>query len=140
MKYFLVGIFTLLASIANAAEPVIGASVTNYSSELVRVILSLAAVLAIFVLGATVFKKYMGGTIKQNTSIRMIGGLSIGAKEKLVVVEAGKVNLLLGVSANGINKLHTFSENEFENAKQDSSQTTPSFASHLEKLIGNKQS
>lgn len=84
-----------------------------YSWQALKVILSLLLVLIIFYLLAAVFKKYLGMTLHSTSSIRVIGGLSLGGKEKLVLIEAGQVNLLLGVSAAGISRLHRFSADEF---------------------------
>ena len=87
-------------------------SVGAYSLEAVKVVMSLALVLLLFYLGVTLFKKYMGGAYKGSSSIKVLGGLSLGNKEKLVLVEAGNVNLLLGVSSAGVNKLHCFKNEE----------------------------
>ena len=76
----------------------------------------------------------MGGPLKSNSSIRMLGGISVGSKEKIVIVEAGKVNLLVGVSGYGITKLHQFTEDELV-ASQENDQSMMSFGQHIENII-----
>ena len=85
----------------------------TYSWQVLKVIFSLILVLIVFYLLVNVFRKYMGISFNSTSSIRVIGGLSLGGKEKVVLIEAGQVNLLLGVSATGISKLHQFSADEF---------------------------
>lgn len=109
-------------------------TIGSYSIEALKVVMSLVLVLFIFYVGVTVFKKYLGGAYKGNSSIRVIGGLSIGHKEKLVLVAAGDVNLLLGVSSAGVNKLHCFSKQEFPESEQSENSEVKSFSQHLNKL------
>ncbi len=111
-------------------------NIGSYSIEALKVVMSLVLVLFIFYVGITLFKKYLGGAYKANSSIRVLGGLSIGHKEKLVLVAAGNVNLLLGVSSAGVNKLHCFSEHEFPESEQSENEEVKSFSQHLNKLTG----
>jgi flagellar protein FliO/FliZ len=114
-----------------------GTSLGSYSWEAVKVIMSLAVVLLIFYLLVNAFKKYTGISIKTNSSIRVLGGLSLGGKEKVVILKAGNVNLLLGVSSAGVSKLHQFADDELDFT--ETKQVAPiSFNQQIEKLLGNK--
>lgn len=137
MKYFIR--FILIASVSFSSlvwseEAVKISGMGAYSLEALKVVMSLALVLFIFYLGVTLFKKYLGGAYKGNSSIRVLGGLSIGHKEKLVLVEAGNVNLLLGVSSAGVNKLHCFSEEEISHCKDQEKIEANSFTQHFNKF------
>ena len=135
-------IHTLLAAVISAGVPAWSDQVLKennmgvYSLEALKVVISLAIVLLIFYAGVTLFKKYMGGNYKANSSIKVIGGLSIGHKEKLVLVEAGNVNLLLGVSSAGVNKLHCFSDQELSCDVEQENTKTASFNQHLNEFTG----
>ena len=118
-----------------AQEAATNNSIGSYSWEAVKVILSLAIVLAIFYLLANVFKKYTGMNIKNNSTMRILGGLSLGGKDKVIVLQAGDVNLLLGVSVSGITKLHQFDKGE---VVSKSDQTN--FGQQIDNIIGDKQS
>ncbi len=129
----------ILIPVLHSDESVPGTSVGSYSWEALKVILSLALVLSIFYLLVYVFKKYMGGSFKSHSSIRMLGGISLSNKEKIVIIEAGKVNLLLGVSGAGVTKLHQFSDDELSVQSNEPESIVPSFGQQIEKILGNKQ-
>ena len=137
----LIIIFHYLNVAWSADTDIVGSNVIgSYSAEVFKVILSLGLVLLIFYIGASVFKKYAGSSIKSNSRIRILGGLSLGAKDRVVIIEAGNVNLLLGVSNGGISKLHQFSDSELntnEEYMEDESKLL-NFSHHLEKIISKK--
>ena len=126
-----------LMSVSHADALTSNNTIGSYSWEAVKVVLSLAIVLAVFYVFVYVFKKYVGGPLKSHSSIRMLGGISVGSKEKIIIVEAGKVNLLVGVSSYGITKLHQFDENELI-PFQDDQNPMMSFGQHIEKILRNK--
>ncbi len=126
-----------LMSVSHADALASTNTIGSYSWEAVKVVLSLAIVLAVFYVFVYVFKKYVGGPLKSHSSIRMLGGISVGSKEKIIIVEAGKVNLLVGVSSYGITKLHQFDENELI-PFQDDQNPMMSFGQHIEKILRNK--
>ena len=120
------------------AEPVIGSAVGDYSGDIFRVILSLGLVLLVFYIGVLLYKKYLAGPMQANSSMKVIGGMSLTSKDKLLIVEAGGVNLLLAISNNGITKLHAFAEGDLQNSTASSEQENISFSSHLNNLMNKK--
>ncbi len=136
--FFLVFLLVNMNPIALAQQAADSSSYGIYSWEAVKVIISLALVLFIFYLFVYVFKRYSGLSIKSHTKMQVIGGISLGSKEKLVIVKAGSANLLLGVSTAGITRLHEFSSDEF-GANEECHQAT-SFAHHIEKVLNKKPS
>ena len=72
-------------------------------------ILSLLMVLALIILSAYVLKKF-NLTTMQADGIKIITSLHLGAKEKLVVVQVGEKQLLLGVTAGQINVLEALEQ------------------------------
>lgn len=137
---FIITSFTLISPLVSYAEPVIGSAVGDYSGDVFRVILSLCLVLFIFYVGVTLFKKYVGGSVHASSSMKVVGGMSLTPKDKLLIVEAGGVNLLLGVSSNGITKLHAFENGDLKANEQSLDQSNTSFSSHLQKIISKKLS
>lgn len=127
--------FFFLNPLAGNAEPVIGSAVSDYSADVFRVIFSLCLVLLIFYVGVVLFKKYAGGAVKANSAMKIIGGMSLTPKDKLLIVEAGRINLLLGVSSNGITKLHIFEHDDLNTSEDSAAQSDISFSSHLQKII-----
>ena len=114
-------------------------SVGSYSWEAIKVVISLAIVLGAFYLLVNVFKKYTGINIKSDSTMRIVGGLSLGGKDKLVILNTGETNLLLGISAAGITKLHQFDGDQSTALDEDNAPNS-SFGEHIEKIIGKKKS
>lgn len=70
---------------------------------------ALVLVLAVFFVFAWVLKRFNRIPASQN-GLHIVSGLNVGNKEKLLVVQVGKKQLLLGVTANSISKLHQLDE------------------------------
>lgn len=119
-----------------AQELLEGDSLGSYSWEAIKVVMSLAVVLVIFYLLVNVFKKYTGVSLKGSSSLRVLGGLSLGGKDKVVILEAGNVNFLVGVSNAGVSKLHQFKDDELN--VNDIKNKAPNFNQHIEKILGDK--
>ena len=81
------------------------------AANITQVALSLA-----LVLGALGALTWVTNRLRSSTGARTAGDLriisatSIGPKEKLMIVDVAGEQLLLGVSASGVNKLHQLSE------------------------------
>lgn len=72
-------------------------------------ILSLLMVLAIIILSAFILKKF-NVTNSQSDGLKIVTSLHLSTKEKLVVVQVGDKQLLLGVTSNQINVLDTLTD------------------------------
>lgn len=127
-----------LCSIAYAQESEYESSLGSYSFEALKVIISLVIVLGIFYFLISLFKKYSGINLKTNSAIRIVGGLSLGGKDKVVILKAGDAKLLIGVSPSGISKLHEFSHEELECSDEDLN--SKSFGHHIENILNIKES
>ncbi|HTT40880.1 MAG TPA: flagellar biosynthetic protein FliO [Burkholderiales bacterium] len=73
---------------------------------LVQVVFALAVVLAAIVLFGWLLRRWMPASIGPSGVLRVIGGVMVGPKERLVLVELGDTWLLLGVAAGSVNLLH----------------------------------
>lgn len=99
----------LIASTASAEEmrsvtqP--GINSTN-AAYLVKVFFGLALVITLIFAMSWLVKRFGQGTFLSNSNMKIINSLSLGTKEKIVVVEIGERQLLLGVTANSIQTLH----------------------------------
>ena len=72
-------------------------------------ILSLLAVLVAIVVVAWILKKLQVGGLAVN-GLKVVTSLNLGSKERLVVVQVGEKQLLLGVTGQQINLLDTLDE------------------------------
>ena len=102
--------FIVLAASTVAAEEIRsvgqpGINATN-AAYLVKVFSGLALVIALIFAMSWLVKRFGQGTFLSNSNMKIINSLSLGTKEKIVVVEIGERQLLLGVTANSIQTLH----------------------------------
>ena len=75
--------------------------------NLLQVILALGVVLASIAVFAWFLRRWTPGSAGAGGFLRIVGGVMVGPKERLVLVEVGDTWLLLGVAANSVNLLHT---------------------------------
>ncbi|MBT4838993.1 MAG: flagellar biosynthetic protein FliO [Methylococcales bacterium] len=79
------------------------------SEKLFQVSYSLVIVIAIILTINWLFKKYgQIPTIKKNKSIKLLDTLSVGVREKVILIEAENQRFLLSVTSSRIDKLHAF--------------------------------
>ncbi|MFK8027933.1 MAG: FliO/MopB family protein [Gammaproteobacteria bacterium] len=137
IKIVMIAILSLFyMSCAWSQELIEGNTLGSYSWEAIKVVISLAIVLVIFYLLVNAFKKYSGVSFKGSSSLKILGGITLGGKEKVVILEAGNVNFLIGVSSNGISKLHQFEADELKFDEENNKSS--SFNQQIEKILSNK--
>jgi flagellar protein FliO/FliZ len=84
------------APVASAASPAPGVT---------RVVLSLALVLLLLFAGAWAMKRVAGMTGRANTRLRTLASLSLGARERAVLIEVDGREVLLGVAPGNVRTL-----------------------------------
>ena len=102
---------TLLA-VGKTATP-IGPQVSQDAAaapSLFGAVLALLAVLALVIGLGWLLKRLPGSGFRPAEGMKVVASLSVGAKERVVVIEVNGQQLLLGVTAGGINTLHTLPE------------------------------
>ncbi|MCX7076199.1 MAG: flagellar biosynthetic protein FliO [Methylococcales bacterium] len=75
------------------------------SSDFLGPSLALLAVLLIFMVCVWAIKMLQKQTVHENDRLRIVSGLSLGMRERLVLVQAGKKQLILGVTPSRIDML-----------------------------------
>ncbi len=97
----------------NAANPKIGSG-----AHLVNVTLGLMFILAL-IFGISWFVKRFGqGTFAGNTHMKVLATLPLGTRERIVLIDAGGQQLLLGITPTQINTLHVFETPVIANAAE----------------------
>ena len=79
-------------------------------STLLSVMMALVAVVVMIFLTAWLIKRFTGLSPINNRQIKVVASLPVGARERLVLVEVGGQQMLLGVTPQQINTLHRFEE------------------------------
>ncbi len=96
-----------------------GSTDGNGKSYMLQLFSGLILVLLSIVVLAWVVKRFNRLQPSGNTSLQIIGGISMGARERVVVVQAGTTKVLLGVSPGRINMLHVLEEKGSINQRDD---------------------
>ena len=99
---------TAAAPLAKAAIPVGQHAPTTPS--LFGAVFALLLVLALIVGLGWLLKRLPGSGFRPAEGMKLVASLSVGAKERVVVVEVNGQQLLLGVTGGGISALHTLPE------------------------------
>lgn len=75
-----------------------------------QLLAGLAVVIALIYGCAWLMRRVSGGSIPGAASMRVIGSLPVGPKERVVLVQVGDTQMLLGVAPGSVNTLQVFSE------------------------------
>ncbi|HUW50926.1 MAG TPA: flagellar biosynthetic protein FliO [Sulfuricella sp.] len=112
-----IGFLFLLYSSAFAAQPAAPALSISTSPVAgmfggLQVLFSLGLVLAVIVGAAWLLRRFSPGQMGAGGVVKVIGGVALGPKERLVLVEIGGTWLVLGVAPGQVNTLHTLTKPE----------------------------
>jgi len=94
---------------------------TVSSGDMLHWSVGLLIVLAIFFLCAWGIRKLSGITANSTGKMRVIGGLSLGMREKVILLQVGKKQLILGVTPGRIDALHVLEGDDCLNSSEPSS-------------------
>ncbi|GAB7529757.1 flagellar biosynthetic protein FliO [Pseudomonas sp. 3A(2025)] len=121
---------------ATAAAPVaqVGSALSGgMGGQLLQLVLGLLLVIGLIFLLAWVARKVQGGALGNQQVIELVGSRALGPRDRLVLVQIGKEQILLGVTPGRITPLHVLSEAVDVPVRQPA---TPEFAQRLLELMG----
>ncbi len=113
------------------------------SGSIVQIIFSLLLVLAAIVLVAWLLKRMNIAQQGSGYPLKVLGGVSIGQRERIVLVEVKDTWLVVGVGPGQIRTLHTFPKTEIPPEYLQSAENRlpeNKFASLLSSVIGHRKS
>lgn len=100
----------IASSSINTPKPVASPQKVSSASQLANLIGGLALIL-VLIYGLSWFvKRFTQGGFMQNPSMKIVSAMPLGTRERLMLVDVGGKQLLLGVTATQINTLHVFDE------------------------------
>ncbi|GAB3320769.1 flagellar biosynthetic protein FliO [Haliea atlantica] len=122
----------LLSSTGHAADKAVGGFVPLMdASYTLRVIGSLLLVILLLVAVMALLRRFSGGGVGRVGLLRVRASISLGGREKAVLVQVGEELLLLGVSPGGVRLLHRLDgEPNVETASRGD------FRDEMRKLLG----
>ncbi|MAZ66207.1 MAG: flagellar biosynthetic protein FliO [Kangiellaceae bacterium] len=129
-----------MASMPLASSYVIAAPSNNYPPELGMGQVVKTFVALVFVLGCIFFIGWAMQRLQKlnpsrSSAIKVVSVTPLSTKERLVLVQAGEVQILLGVSAGKMDKLHVFDQ---PIVVENSNEEAP-FASKLNQYLKRSQ-
>lgn len=131
--------FMMLVGTAMASEPAsnnsqIGGALIKPGDYLGQIMISLLLVLAIIFIGAWLVKRYGRFSAVADGQLRVLGMLSVGQKERIMLLQVGSQQLLVGVTPSRITRLHELAE-PIVIEEQDQTTIKPSFSQRLQDAL-----
>lgn len=103
---FLPILFFFLPAIGFAAEAP-GVATPSTVSSLVQVVLALLLVLAAIAGSAWLLRRFGPSQIGPGGALRVLGGVMVGQRERLMLVEVGETWLIVGVAPGRVTAVHS---------------------------------
>ena len=149
MKRVLVGLLTFPVSVL-AAEPLAGATAATAATaaaapivgsgiggQLTQLVLGLLLVLGLIFALAWLLRRVQQTGSRQGQVIELISSRALGARDRLVLVQVGNEQILLGLTPGRITPLHVLKEPvQVPGATQPA---TPEFAKRLMEILGQQK-
>jgi flagellar protein FliO/FliZ len=118
-------------STAAATNAAVG---TGMAGQLLQLVLGLGAVLLLIFVLAWFLRRVQRAAPRGGQVIELIGSKALGPRDRLVLVQVGNEQILLGLSPGSITPLHVLKEPVAVPEKPES--PTPEFAQKLMELLG----
>ena len=104
--YQKIGLVLIALFSSNSYAGVVGSNPANPVIALLKMSVALAVVLGLMWVFVTLLKRFQAPSMQAKSGLKLISTYSLGQREKLVVIQVGEEQLLLGVSSSAISKLH----------------------------------
>lgn len=136
----LLALFLSMPVAAMAAEPAGKAATpmagSDIAGQLGQLLLGLLLVIGLIFLLAWLLRRVQQLNPKGGQVIKLLSSQALGPRDRLVLVQVGNEQILLGLSAGRITPLHVLKEPVH---LADAEQATPEFAQRLMELMGKDQ-
>lgn len=116
-----------------AAQVATPLATSNIGGQLVQLLLGLLLVIGLIFVLAWVMRRVQQIGPRGGQVIKLVASQALGPRDRLLLVEVGGEQLLLGLSAGRITPLHVLKEPV---ASTDGQPATPEFAQRLMELLG----
>jgi flagellar protein FliO/FliZ len=120
------------------AQPMPESATASPAGNLVQTIIALLAVLGLLAGLAWFLKRYGPKTMGGSTNLRTVGALSLGGRERIIVVEVGDQWIVVGASPGRVNALATMPKQHIADSGallQPNAPTAGSFSDWLKQTI-----
>ena len=108
------------------------------TTGLLQILLGLFAVLALMGVAAWLFKKMGPVNTGNKIPVKIVGGVSVGNRERIMVVEVADQWIVVGVTASQINTLSTMPKQEKSTDEPQSPVIEHQFSTWLKRTIAKR--
>lgn len=140
MKYSMAGLLLALPLSALAAEPVAqvaaAPAVGSVGGQLTQLVLGLLLVIGLIFLLAWLMRRVQRIGPGNGQVIELVGSRALGPRDRLVLVQVGEEQILLGITPGRITPLHVL-KTPVDAVKTEAA--APEFAQRLIELLGKDQ-
>jgi flagellar protein FliO/FliZ len=127
------------ASIQSAIKPTVTSeNKTSSATQLANLLGGLALILGLIYALSWFVKRFNQGGFTQSSAIKMLAAMPLGTRERLMLVDVGGKQILLGITAQNINSLHVF-DTPIVTATDANTKTPSDFSQKLMALLQNKE-
>lgn len=109
------------------------------AGSFLQAFLALAFIVALLVALAWMARKVTGGKGFGQGGMKIVGGVALGPRERIVLVEVGDTWLVVGVVPGQIRTLHTLSRATVTSGGEDVTAEGPLFAQWLKQITEKKR-
>lgn len=110
-------------------------AVPAFGEQLVQVLGGLAVVLAMVVVLAWLARRLNASRFAGARNLRLVAGISLGSRERILVVEVGDTQLVVGVAPGRVQTLHVL-DRPLQNPAPEQAASGEPFAARLSRLMG----
>ena len=123
---FLLALFALMTvpAMAQDAVPAVSPSSLFTGDYLLQVIGSFVVVILLLVGVLVLLRRFNGVSSQMSGNMRVVSSVGVGQRERVVLLQVGEEQILVGVGPGNVRKIHAFDEPVVE----PSASTTPSFS------------
>ena len=123
---FLVVLFALMTvpAVAQEAVPAVSPSSLFTGDYLLQVIGSFVVVILLLIGVLVLLRRFNGVSSQMSGNMRVVSSVGVGQRERVVLLQVGDEQILVGVGPGNVRKIHAFDEPVVE----PSTSTTPSFS------------
>ena len=108
---------------------------TSASTGLLQIFLALVFVICLMLFGAWLLKRINPINSNQKVNVKIVGGTSLGNRERVIVLEIADQWLVVGVTANQINVLSSMPKTDTPLEEKDAATVSTQFSHWLIKTI-----
>ena len=123
---FLLALFALMTvpAVAQEAVPAVSPSSLFTGDYLLQVIGSFVVVILLLIGVLVLLRRFNGVSSQMSGNMRVISSVGVGQRERVVLLQVGVEQILVGVAPGNVRKIHTFDQPVVE----ASASTTPNFS------------